>query len=319
MPSPGINVIVWGMRERATTHYNDAMDRAAIEWITDAVLASLGRGEAVDARALTFLLRRYRAGERDDVCGALEPALARALHEQTLAQTTIERAAWLKLFAEAASLSEDERLRGAVIDLAARLEEDRAHITAVGPGAAAVEACLACCGVLDPEAVVPAAIDELERLVGGSYRPGAGLSGVVSGPPGVPGSLLDHVQASSALLTAYECSGRLPYAMLAEELMQHARRTRWDDQVGMFVESSADDDVSFVLNCEAGRVLCRLGALHDDRGYRAAAVVAPDADYVRDAARVLEAQKTSYRDHGLASAAYGLALAEWFDLNVRHT
>ena len=35
------------------------VDGTAINWITDSVLAALGRGERVDAVALTFLLGRY--------------------------------------------------------------------------------------------------------------------------------------------------------------------------------------------------------------------------------------------------------------------
>ena len=47
--------------------------------------------------------------------------------------------------------------------------------------------------------------------------------------------------------------------MLADELMQTARRTR--------AATNADAD-AIVANCEAARVLCRLAALHDDADYR---------------------------------------------------
>src|SRR5260370_643227 len=62
---------------------------------------------------------------------------------------------------------------------------------------------------------------------------------------------------------------------------------------------------------EAARVLCRLAALHHSGEYRQAAVLAPDADYGRDAALTLTALEPSYRQHGVNGAIYGLALGEW--------
>jgi hypothetical protein len=86
-------------------HYNCWMEGAALEQITGTVLAALAGGEAIDATALTFLLRRYGATDRPDLRGALEPALAAGLESQALARTVRERAAWLALFAEALTLS----------------------------------------------------------------------------------------------------------------------------------------------------------------------------------------------------------------------
>jgi hypothetical protein len=60
-------------------------------------------------------------------------------------------------------------------------------------------------------------------------------------------------------------------------------------------------------------VLCRLAALHSRSDYRTAAVLASDADYLADAARILTAQGLVYRERGLDSAVYGLALTEWPD------
>src|SRR5437763_155735 len=79
-----------------------------------------------------------------------------------------------------------------------------------------------------------------ERIGGRSYGPGEGI-----------GDYADHVRAAGALLTAYETTGRLPYAMLAEELMQSSKRTSASNR-------------PYVIECEAARVLCRLAALHDD-------------------------------------------------------
>jgi hypothetical protein len=110
-----------------------------------------------------------------------------------------------------------------------------------------------------------------------------------------------HVVASSALLTAFEVTGRLPYSMLAEELMQPVRR------------GDAAGDIA--ADCGAARVLCRLATLHDDTDYRAAAVLAPGADYREDAARLLRAHASQVLDAQVAQAAlYGIALRELISL-----
>ena len=117
----------------------------------------------------------------------------------------------------------------------------------------------------------------------------------------VRGSLSDHVRAASALLTAFEITGRLPYSMLAEELMQLSLRELLNDAGGD----------TLVEQCEAARVLCRLAALHGDPEYRGAAVIATGANYHTEAARILEAQSSRARAAPLAhAAAYGLALLD---------
>src|ERR1700722_12631491 len=108
----------------------------ALEWITGAVLAAVERGEAVDAPALTFLLRRYLATDRADLRLALEPALASALERQAIAETTAERAAWLTLLAEAARVSADARIRAAGAALIGALRHEWGRITEVDAGAA---------------------------------------------------------------------------------------------------------------------------------------------------------------------------------------
>lgn len=72
-----------------------AMGWDAIESITDDIVATVPSHDVLDALALMFLLRRYRATGRSDVCNALEPALARALERQAADETTTQRAAWL--------------------------------------------------------------------------------------------------------------------------------------------------------------------------------------------------------------------------------
>jgi uncharacterized protein YyaL (SSP411 family) len=155
---------------------------------------------------------------------------------------------------------------------------------------------------------VPDAIDELERIVAAAYRPGRGLARSVDDPGGARGRLDDYVRTSSALLTAFDFSGRLPYPMLAEELMQFARETLWDEGAGVFHDTFDRVQRSFTLNCGAAGVLCRLAALHGRSDYRAAAVIRPDADHAADAARILCSQSDTFREHGVTSASYGLAL-----------
>src|SRR5207247_1670530 len=98
---------------------------AGLEQIADRVVEAVVRDDAIDAIALTFLLRRYRQTDTEPLRRALEPALARGLETRRAASTCRERAAWLCLFTEAASISADDRLREAIADLepALRAEE----------------------------------------------------------------------------------------------------------------------------------------------------------------------------------------------------
>jgi hypothetical protein len=288
------------------------MDGAALEWIIDAVLAALVRDEEVEPLALIFLLRCYRLTDRADVREALEPALARAVERQACAATTTERASWLTLFTDAVTLSDDERIRSTAIDLTVALRAAWGHTTSVAEGAVSVDACLSASHLLDGAGLMPAAIDELERIIGGAYRPGEGLAHDLNMPAGMRGLFSDQVRASSVLLDACELTGRIPYGMLAEELMQFARRTLWDDANGVFYDARVTPADSFLLNCEAAHVLTKLAGLHQDEEYRAAAVLAEQADYAQDAERILNANASFYRNPGLSSAAYGLALVERF-------
>jgi hypothetical protein len=71
---------------------------------------------------------------------------------------------------------------------------------------------------------------------------------------------------------------------------------------------------SLAINCEAAGVLCRLAVLHGRSDYRAAAVIRPDADYAGDAARILRSQRDTFREHGVTSAPYGLALLAYGEM-----
>jgi uncharacterized protein YyaL (SSP411 family) len=166
--------------------------------------------------------------------------------------------------------------------------------------------------------LVPFAVEALERAIGAAYRPGDGVAHVADDPDEVRGLLVDQVRAASALLTAYGITGRLPYAMLAEELVQWAKHHLWEEPGGFVDRATAGSAIGllayparpFAINCDAARVLCRLAALHGDETYRASAVLARGADYRADARRVLAAQTHAARESGPLGASYGLALAE---------
>ncbi|HUR34551.1 MAG TPA: hypothetical protein VM032_12200 [Vicinamibacterales bacterium] len=236
------------------------MNRAAIEWARQIVLA--GDPAALSPRAVLFLLRDYITSGADVARDAVEQALTRGLSVVDSESEVADRLAWLRVLAEAAAWSDDERLRDAVAT------------------------------------ALPPAVDALETRVRRSYEPGEGL---------LDGSCADHLAVGSALLAGFDLSARLPYAMLAEELTQHARRVWWRAPPGAF-------DADFAANCAALHVCCRLSALHADAEYRASAVLAPTSPY-RDDARLL-AEWTSHRsgEHPQFAGDFGGALLEWFAL-----
>jgi hypothetical protein len=288
-----------------------------LQRIANRVVDAIGRDDAISADALTFLLRHYRATDAAALRDALEPALARGLELRKTALTCRERAAWLGLFTEAAALSADERLRDAIADLVPTLRREWTGCRIVGDLAMAIDACLNVIAVYDPRDLAAKAIDELEHMIAVAYRPGDGLAHDLDSPDRLRGQLADQLRAASALLTAYVLTWRLPYGMLAEELVQFARRTCWDEERAAFRASSGEARDGFALNCEAARVLCRLAALHHDDDYRHVAVVAVGADYRADAERILTAQASSAHERTLTdAAAYGLALAEFANLQA---
>ncbi|HKB13184.1 MAG TPA: hypothetical protein VKD69_21115 [Vicinamibacterales bacterium] len=270
-----------------------------LEAIAARVTAAAAADERTSAAAATFLLRQYLATGSDQVRDALGIVLAHALDDAAAASEVLDRAAWLSLFAEAVAVADDERVTGAMETLAAALSAGWPSADGLRDGMASVDACLRACAVVESLGLIPAAIDELERVVAAAYRPGAGLIDPASA---APANSADHVRAASTLLTAFELTGRLPYSMLAEELVQVARRT-----------VAADGD--FATQCETARALCRLAALHRRSDYRAAAVIADGADYAADAERLLQAQALQLRAASTANAAlYGLALRELMPL-----
>lgn len=301
------------------------MDEAAIDWIVEQVLGALAGGEHASPAGLTLVLRRYAATGRADLGDALGPALARALDRATSPDRPDDGLAeWLALFVEAAEISEDERLGAAAAALVAALRRRWPGTGRLTPALRSVDVCLSAAHLGNEDVVAVAAIDELERIVGATYEPGEGLVGA---------DLLDHAAAAATLLTAFAIAGRLPYAMLAEELIQFARRTWWDEPNGGFRLERRTPNVEgenverenlerstqhverfFWANCDLARVLCRLAALHADADYREVAVIARQSDYAGDARRTLEALAPLYRDRGAESAAYGLAIEEFLRL-----
>jgi hypothetical protein len=269
--------------------------QTAIETLTDAVLDAESRGEALDPAALLFLLRRYAMTGRDDFRCALERGLTRAV-ALDLAASRSNLADAVQALCEAAAVTDDERVVDAVVAGAAELQRAWPSRGPVSEAMRTIEACLAARHWLTPARdAIAAAIDELERIVCLVYRPGEPLPEVLARPDAGDGSLDAHVFSSAALLAAHDATGRLPYSMLAEELMQPVR-TR--------------SDGAFATRCNAARVFCRLARLHDDPDYVAVAVIGRDCDYRAEARGIVEALMPSYRDHGAAGAIYGLALDE---------
>lgn len=279
------------------------------DWLVGLVLDALGREAPVDPQALRFLLRRYAATGDDALGEAAGLALARAIELDAWGRTD-DQPARLTLIVEAASLSDDDRLRSAATELAERLSRQWPHHAAAGVALPGVEACLRSLPLVDLPGLAKAAIDELERVVGTAYRPGAGMGPGRADAP--PGGLDDHVITVHALLTAWIVAGRLPYAMLADDLMQFAKRRWWDGEHGGFADAAHEEDglAWFVANCEGARALCRLARLYDDPGYRGTAVVADDCDHAADARLVLAHLAPVAPRYGLAGAVYGLALDE---------
>jgi hypothetical protein len=268
---------------------------ADVALVEACVLGAIAAGDpdkSIGASALLFLIRLYQLTGREDLGDTIGNALAAALASAEHGSTVIDRASWLGLLVETRTLSDDERVSAAIEVLIDQLRGAWAS-SRVEDAAAAVEACLLAAGLPEHRTLASDAIDGMERVVAATYRPGAGV-----------GAYADQVRAASALLTAYALTGRLPYPMLAEELMQLAGRADRHPQGALGVQGD------FAGSCEAARVFCRLAALHDEADYRRAAVVTPGADYRRDAAEILAAQGSEARRRGVGGAIYGVALLE---------
>jgi hypothetical protein len=238
-----------------------AVDDPTLEWLDAAIVDALASGDA-SASAVQFLLRRYAASGRAQWRQPIELGLTSGLDAFPSQPDPRTRCQWLGVFAEAAVMSDDERIVGCV------------------------------------QSSLASTIDGLEQLARAAYEPGEGMLGA---------ELADQLHSASAFLTAFELTGRLPYSMLAEELLQVARRRSWEDKQGRFAGN-------FGANASAVQVLCRLAALHADADYTASAVFADHATYVQDAERILASLEPIARAHLTDAAEYGMALLNWFAL-----
>ena len=83
---------------------------APIEWAVDCALRGLSTGASPSPAVVMFLLRVYTDSGRQDVEIALEDVLARGLELVQGEPDPGERCEWLRLFDQAISISNDERL-----------------------------------------------------------------------------------------------------------------------------------------------------------------------------------------------------------------
>jgi hypothetical protein len=309
-------------------------DLGDLESMTSLVASRVGGDRLAGPLALTFLLRRYaRSGASDaddndenaqlgDTLGA---ALAFALGGHRDATTTEQRAEWLILFADASVVSGDDRLQAAARELVHELRRSWPDLRYVDEAAMSLVACLHAADIVEPlpDPLVPAVIDELERIVGAAYRPGLGMSHTIerSGLPLSDGCWPgDQIHTASALLSAYDKCGRLPYAMLADELMQPVRKQiqgrRLADAAPSDFPGNVPSDV-LILDCAAVQVLCRLAAHYEDSGYLHDAVTLTDVNYRCEASHLLQSHSAQVLrecqgPHDALElervAAYGLAL-----------
>ena len=272
----------------------DPAAAALLQRIEPPTLAALDAqaNDAVDPVVLRFLLRAYVRGVLPDDGAKLEAALGDATDRCDRAASILERVEWLHLLVDAAAVSDDDRVRRACARLASQLDGEQQSV-GIDTASAAIEARLRAAAMLGDAPLLSTAVDDLERLVARAYRPGESLP-----------SLSDHARLSSALLSAFDITGRIPYAMLAEELVHAARRTWWHTGGSVF-------DGPLETNCRLGGVLLRLAAIHDDADYRTRAVVAADTDYAADAARLFdEIGRRVPLDDAIECARLGLALLE---------
>ncbi len=246
---------------------------------------------------MTLLAREYASEGGDDAAEAVGVAVARVLAAvaddpqwappptEGRSDSASERAAWLTLLVDIAGMSDDSRLHPAITTLCGQIvagwPSSARLATAMREVAAALRAAL----VVQP-ALVGKAVDELERLVGGTYQPGRGVLGQHGDPE--PGTAADHIQAAMALLTAHAVTERLPYAMLADELMQFASRSCW---AGELQPAVSLDEV--VERSEAARVFAHLAVVHAEPRYVDTAVVTAGYNHVAEAERLLASAEPS--------------------------
>ena len=247
-----------------------------VDSITAVLLQADARGEALGPAALTFLMRRYAASGGEELRPALERGLTQALDRVAAGECA---PAWIQVLCEAAAITDDERVVDAVADASRALRGLWPCRGTLLEAMRSVDASLTAAMLLDAHRTdldrgcIAQSVDELERIVGLVYRPGEMLPRSLRSPDEPDGGIEEHAAAAAALLTAHALTGRLPYSMLAEELIQPVRRDQANGGI--------------LPRCTLARVLGHLARLHDDDEYVRAAVVARSRDYRAEARAIL--------------------------------
>jgi hypothetical protein len=272
--------------------------------ITGILLQADARGEPLGPLALTFLVRRYAATGAEELRGALERGLTTGL--EGLASENRNKAGWIQTLCEAAAVADDERIGDGVMRAARGLCAGWPSRGAIVDAMRDVDACLTAALVLDERGrdVAGAAVDELERVMCIAYHPGEMLPRSLQNPEEPDGGIEEHVAAASALLTAHDLTARLPYSMLAEELIQAVRRPGGPHETGQA------EGLNCAGRCALARVLGRLARLHDDDDYRRAAVIARSCDYRAEAKAELDAIAALPGASTEDAAMFGVAMDE---------
>jgi hypothetical protein len=305
-------IIIGGLQDLRTALEEGGL----LDEVVDRALQEPLHEEGMAPAVLRLLMRRYASTGRADLEAAIGPALALAIESCASGVAPAARSDWILLFVEAAGLSPEERLRTAVASLLVASTHDWPAVGEVASAMRSIDSCLRAVDLVsDSDAarrLIAGSIDELERIVGPCYRPREGIAHAIDDPSGARGNLRDQVNTAAALLTAHEITGRLPYSMLAEELMQRVRRFHRETAN---VESGPLDRERFIGWCEAVRVLCRVALLHEDADYQQAAVVAPATDYGAEAEHLLQWLVAPQRAQNVSTAAeFGISLSDWLTL-----
>jgi hypothetical protein len=282
--------------------------------ITDLLLQADARGEPSTPAGLTFLARRYAATGADEIGDVLGRGLATALDR--LYSGGRWNADWVHTLCEAAIVADDERIADALAAAASGLRERWPCRDGIAEAMRSVDASLTAAAFLgDRQAggdFIRAAVDELERMISIAYHPGDLLPRSLGRPDQADGGVVEHAAAATTLLTAYDVTGRLPYSMLAEELIQLAGGPEGPHYVGGPAHYAGGpeglDRWSIGTRCALARALCRLARLHDDEEYRRAAVVAEARDYRAAAAALVDGVVAEELDASEDAALVGIAL-----------
>jgi uncharacterized protein YyaL (SSP411 family) len=237
-------------------------------------------------------------------------------HVEKLLETN---ASLLKLYAEAAHALGNAAYRDMSVELARylgqRLRADAGGfcgseadtIVYTDASAAASGALLTASAVLEDIEIGRDALQQLERVLLASYRPGGGVAHYLDGGPHVRGLLVDQVAMMHALLDAESAEAGEPYGMMAEELAHYVVRTMWDEADGGFFDRAHDTaEVGllrerrkpFTMNADAARALGRVARTSGDAEFRTRA---------ETALRGIAADATA---HGPLAAHYVMAMRE---------